>query len=43
MTEEIEDLTGQGLSDLENSLARTPLEPEVTFMDDPLRILRLFR
>ncbi|MCK6602865.1 MAG: CCA tRNA nucleotidyltransferase [Bacteroidetes bacterium] len=32
-----------GLSDLENRLIRTPLEPETTFDDDPLRILRGIR
>lgn len=43
MTNEIEDFTNQGISDLENSIARTPLHPEMTFLDDPLRILRLYR
>ncbi len=32
-----------GLSDLENRVLRTPLDPEVSFGDDPLRMLRLFR
>ena len=32
-----------GLSDLENKIIRTPLDPEVTFSDDPLRIMRGIR
>lgn len=32
-----------GMSDLENRVLRTPLDPEVSFGDDPLRMLRLFR
>ena len=32
-----------GLVDLENKMLRTPLECEVTFNDDPLRILRAIR
>lgn len=32
-----------GLADLARGLLRTPLEPEVSFSDDPLRMLRLFR
>ncbi|KAH7824263.1 putative tRNA-nucleotidyltransferase [Monocercomonoides exilis] len=39
----VEDLTGMGLSDLENRIARTPLEPFKTLMDDPLRMLRAIR
>lgn len=39
----IEDLTGQGLADLENGILRTPLQPLQTFLDDPLRVLRLVR
>ncbi|GAV27900.1 hypothetical protein PMKS-001368 [Pichia membranifaciens] len=40
---QIEDLTGQGLLDLANGVLRTPLEPTKTFLDDPLRCLRLIR
>ncbi|KAJ2905475.1 hypothetical protein MKZ38_005351 [Zalerion maritima] len=39
---EVEDFTG-GLADLKAKLIRTPLEPFQTFMDDPLRVLRLVR
>lgn len=41
-TGEVEDFTS-GLPDLEDKLIRTPLEPFQTFMDDPLRVLRLVR
>ena len=42
-SQEIEDLTGQGLSDLELRVIRTPLAPHQTFKDDPLRVLRCIR
>lgn len=32
-----------GVSDMEKGIIRTPLEPEVTFSDDPLRMLRAIR
>ena len=32
-----------GLEDLERRVLRTPLGPEISFGDDPLRMLRLFR
>ncbi len=33
----------EGLVDLADGLLRTPLDPEISFSDDPLRMLRLFR
>ncbi|RFU72668.1 cca trna nucleotidyltransferase, mitochondrial [Trichoderma arundinaceum] len=41
-TEQVEDFTG-GIRDMKAKIIRTPLEPFQTFMDDPLRILRLIR
>jgi tRNA nucleotidyltransferase/poly(A) polymerase len=38
----VEDFTG-GLADMDAQIIRTPLEPFQTFMDDPLRVLRLVR
>ncbi|MDP4115194.1 MAG: CCA tRNA nucleotidyltransferase, partial [Bacteroidota bacterium] len=35
--------TYNGLDDLSNKIIRTPLDPFVTFSDDPLRIMRAFR
>lgn len=42
-TLEVHDFTGQGISDLERKITRTPLNPHQTFLDDPLRVLRLIR
>lgn len=32
-----------GISDIENKIIRTPLEPEITYSDDPLRMMRAIR
>ncbi|TMW61651.1 hypothetical protein Poli38472_010714 [Pythium oligandrum] len=42
-TQQVEDFTGQGLDDLANRVIRTPLAPVQTFLDDPLRVLRVIR
>jgi len=40
---EIVDPLGQGYADLANRILRTPLDPTITFTDDPLRMLRACR
>lgn len=43
-TQQVEDYTRTGISDLQNRLLRTPLEnSEATFLDDPLRVVRGIR
>eukprot|EP00768_Dysnectes_brevis_P003002 gnl/Dysnectes_brevis/2178_a2537_1050.p1 GENE.gnl/Dysnectes_brevis/2178_a2537_1050~~gnl/Dysnectes_brevis/2178_a2537_1050.p1 ORF type:complete len:520 (-),score=132.27 gnl/Dysnectes_brevis/2178_a2537_1050:172-1731(-) len=39
----IEDFTTMGLNDLAEGVIRTPLDPLITFRDDPLRMLRAVR
>lgn len=41
-TDQVEDFVG-GLDDMQAKILRTPMEPFQTFMDDPLRVLRLIR
>lgn len=42
-TGETLDLTGMGKDDIKAGIVRTPLDPDVIFSDDPLRILRAVR
>jgi poly(A) polymerase len=42
-TGETLDLTGMGKDDIQKGLVRTPLEPDIIFGEDPLRILRAAR
>lgn len=39
----VEDFTNKGVQDLKTGVLRTPLDPVQTFLDDPLRILRVLR
>lgn len=41
--QQVEDFTGGGLDDMAAGIIRTPLEPYQTFIDDPLRVLRIIR
>jgi len=42
-TSEILDLTGKGLSDIENGICRTTNDPDFIFQQDPLRLMRAIR
>lgn len=37
------DMTGHGIEDIKRGILRTPLDPDNTFDDDPVRILRCLR
>ena len=41
--QKVEDFTNKGINDLINGIIETPIEAEITFRDDPLRILRMLR
>jgi len=42
-TGEILDLTGKGREDIKKGIVQTPLDPDIIFTEDPLRILRAAR
>ena len=39
----VEDWTKKGINDLKNGIIETPIDAQITFKDDPLRILRMLR
>lgn len=43
LTDEIVDITGKGIDDIKNQIIRTPCDPNITYTDDPLRMLRCIR
>jgi poly(A) polymerase len=43
VTGEILDFTGRGIEDITRGVVRTPLDPNETFKEDPLRMLRVVR
>lgn len=43
LTGDILDPTGRGIQDCKDKILRTPIDPEKTYIDDPLRMLRAIR
>lgn len=42
-TGQMTDITGKGIDDMKSGVLRTPMDPDETFNDDPVRILRGLR
>lgn len=42
-TGEIKDLTGMGKADIKRGIVQTPMNPDIIFTEDPLRMLRAIR
>ena len=36
-------MTGKGIDDIKNGIIRTPLNPDITYKEDPLRMMRAIR
>jgi poly(A) polymerase len=42
-SDEILDLTGMGKEDIKNGIVRSPIDPDIIFSEDPLRMMRVIR